>query len=269
VGCAAARWGRMLEAWALPEELLAAAEESPYGWPEAVLACMRRERDAGEDTPTLSVVRELIPGGGSLLDVGAGTGRLAVPLAREGYAVTAVEPAGPMLADLTAAAVGLPVEIVEGRWPDAAPSVRHCDLALSAHVVYDVADIGPFVSTLHAAADAVVIECGADHPRTALAPLYRALHGLDRPVGPTVDDLAAVVEEVTGAAPAVVRWEARRPMRFSGRDEALALYRRRLALPAARSAELEKLLGPRLHADGGEWVVDEGARRTATLWWRT
>ena len=46
---------------------------------------------------TLQVVESLLPVGSTIIDFGAGTGRLSIPLAHRGYRVTAVEPSGPML----------------------------------------------------------------------------------------------------------------------------------------------------------------------------
>jgi SAM-dependent methyltransferase len=200
-----------------------------------------------------------------VVDVGAGSGRLTVPLARLGHRVTAVEPAASMAEELRSAAAGLPVEIVEERWPEAAEGLGSFDVALSSHVVYDVADLAPFLSAMDAAAPTVVIECGADHPWSPLARLYRALHGLERPDGPTSEDLAEVVAEVVGSAPQTIRWQADRPLRFADRAELLAFYRRRLVVPPDRTAELEALLDIR-EADG--WlVVGDGLRKTVTLWW--
>lgn len=54
---------------------------------------------------TLSLVGELSDIA-RIVDFGAGTGRLALPLAEQGYAVTAVEPSRPMLAQLAAKDVG-------------------------------------------------------------------------------------------------------------------------------------------------------------------
>jgi SAM-dependent methyltransferase len=46
---------------------------------------------------TIASIETLVPAGARIVDFGAGTGRLSVPLAGMGYAVTAVEPSGPML----------------------------------------------------------------------------------------------------------------------------------------------------------------------------
>lgn len=50
---------------------------------------------------TIASIEELVPAGARIVDFGAGTGRLAIPLAiplaKLGYIVTAVEPSGPML----------------------------------------------------------------------------------------------------------------------------------------------------------------------------
>jgi SAM-dependent methyltransferase len=50
----------------------------------------------------LAEIRRRLPRGTSIVDFGAGCGRLALPLAAEGYAVTAVEPSRPMLEVLSA-----------------------------------------------------------------------------------------------------------------------------------------------------------------------
>ena len=72
--------------------------------------------------------------------------------------------------------------------------------------------------------------------------LYRKLHGLDRPDGPTADDLIAVVEEVTGATASVERWRRPGDLWFESWDEATAYYGRRLVLPRERWPELTDLL---------------------------
>ena len=59
--------------------------------------------------------------GGPILEVGAGTGRIALPLARAGHAVTALDPSPAMLAIARerAAAGGLAVAFLHGRLPGA------------------------------------------------------------------------------------------------------------------------------------------------------
>jgi len=49
---------------------------------------------------TLREIRRRVAPPARIVDFGAGTGRLAIPLAREGYRVTAVDPSGAMLAQL-------------------------------------------------------------------------------------------------------------------------------------------------------------------------
>jgi SAM-dependent methyltransferase len=49
---------------------------------------------------TLGIILERVPAPARVVDFGAGTGRLALPLANAGYRVTAVDPSRPMLARL-------------------------------------------------------------------------------------------------------------------------------------------------------------------------
>lgn len=77
------------------------------------------ERVFGEVYPsltrqTLSLLAELAPPAGRIIDFGAGTGRLSIPLAQDGYDVVAVEPSRAMGAVLLrkAAAAGVSVALL-------------------------------------------------------------------------------------------------------------------------------------------------------------
>jgi SAM-dependent methyltransferase len=265
------RWSQQLAAWALPRELMEAVAESPYGWP-AILWKRRAETAAerAEETPTLARVAALGGPAGSVLDVGAGTGRASLPLARRGYRITAVEPSRDMLAGLRQLTAGLPVRVVEGSWPAVAVLVEPHSVALSAHVVYDVADIGPFLKALHDHATAgVVIELTAAHPWAHLSRYYRILHDLDRPAGPTAGDLAEAVAEATGVEPHVQEWSRPPDLWFESTDELLELYGRRLVLPRSRWPELRALLAPDIVQERGRFRLGSEDRVLVTIWWET
>jgi len=60
------------------------------------------------------------------------------------------------------------------------------------HVLYNVAELGPFVTALTShARRLVVVELTARHPLTALNPLWERFHGLVRPNVPTACDALA------------------------------------------------------------------------------
>ena len=267
---AAARWRKYLEAWALPPALLAAVPDSPYAWPADLYRRRQRAEAGGPPGPTARIVLGLLPPGGSLLDVGAGTGRASLPLATRGHPPTAVERNPAMAAALRseAEAAGVEVRVVEGSWPEAAAEAGRHDVVVCSHVVYDVADLAPFLRALHAAARvAVVLEAGERHPWANLIPYYRALHGLDRPEGPTADLLAEVVTEVVGVAPEVERWISPARMRFADLQELVEFYRRRLLVPVGRTAELADRLAPDVVEQDG-WLSLGGDQGVVTVWWR-
>ncbi|HEX4482856.1 MAG TPA: methyltransferase domain-containing protein [Solirubrobacteraceae bacterium] len=69
--------------------------------------------ECGTYRADLSVWRELArQADGPILDVGAGSGRVAIALAREGHAVTAIDREQPLLDALRARAAALPIETV-------------------------------------------------------------------------------------------------------------------------------------------------------------
>lgn len=251
------RWQRLLGAWALPPELLAAAPEDPYRLPAGLLAHQPRSLD----DPTGRPVEAHLPDGGTLLDVGCGPGTRAALHAGRAR-VVGVEPRG----ELAAAARRAGLEVIEEGWPEAGARAPVADVVLCTHVLYDVADIVAFVAALttHARA-AVVIELGAVHPWARLAPLFARFHGLALPDGPTADDAVEAIADGLGVAVARERWH-HPGNRYPDLAALVAQRRRQLCLPASRDDEVaEALAGTYEVADDGTVTLEP--REVVTLRW--
>jgi SAM-dependent methyltransferase len=261
VTSAADRWAHQLEAWAIPDEILATAPESPWGFRPSMFRAP--DPDDGSDGCSRRRALEALPDAGTLLDVGAGGGAASLPVAVAvaggARQVVAVDESADMLAALAARADELGVAHVEvvGRWPDVADQVGPADVVVCHHVAYNVAALAPFALALtDHARRRVVMELTVAHPRADLAPLWRHFHHLERPAGPTADDAVAVLVEAGLDVSAETFVAPARP----GRDRAewVALMRRALCLTADRDGEIDALLPA-----GAEL----GPRHVVALWW--
>lgn len=240
---AAERWQRLLNGWALPAAIVAAAQESPWRHDVGMFAV-----DDTVDRTTTSArwAREVLPPtGGTVLDVGCGGGRSALPLVPPASELIGVDPLGVMLDEFVAAATraGVARRTIHGAWPDVAAITPVADVAICHHVVYDVADIEPFVAALTARARlAVVVELPVVHPMSAWNEAFGHFWNLDRPDGPTSDDFVAVVREL-GFDPEFVV-SPRRPLSRAAADpdQLVRVARRRLALAPDRDDELAQWL---------------------------
>ncbi len=244
---AAAAWADALGAWAIPQHILDAAPEGPWGFPPALFA-WTPERAAVETamTPSRQRALEALPEGGSLLDVGAGGGRASLPLAPPAALVVAVDPSAELLAAFAEAAerLGVAYRAVQGPWPDVAGEVEPQDVVVCNHVFYNVADLVPFAAALtDHARRRVVVEMTAQHPASNLNEAWRVLHGLNRPTSPTAPDAIAVLEEM-GLDVHFEEGERRLTPAGGNRAELVTFARRRLCLGPERDAEVEALLGP-------------------------
>jgi SAM-dependent methyltransferase len=265
-----ARWRAQLEAWAIPEEILAAAPESPWGFPVGLFRARAERAGAGSrPTPSNREAARWLPPGGGVLDVGAGGGAASLPLAGVAGRVVAVDESSAMVEAFLAAAAGagLRAEGVQGRWPEVAVRVGPADVVVCHHVLYNVADLAPFAAALtDHARRRVVVELTDRHPLVGLAPLWRRFHGLERPSGPTAGDAAAALRAL-GLDLRRQDWESDDRLGFDRFEELVAFTRRRLCLPADRDAEVaEALLEAGTHEVGGVWV-GAGPRRVSTLSW--
>jgi SAM-dependent methyltransferase len=176
-----------LEAWARRVSAnRAQAERVREGTPPrdfyAAIASDFRADPHRTDEPALAVLRSLARPGETWLDIGAGGGRYALPLALRVKAVIAIEPSDGMQRVLREGMVehGISnIEIVSAHWPmEAAPPA---DVALIAHIGYDIESLGPFLDAMEAAARrlcvAVLVTPSPPHPAEAFWPL---IHGEPR-----------------------------------------------------------------------------------------
>jgi SAM-dependent methyltransferase len=263
------RWRSDLAAWAIPEDILAAAPDSPWVLPRTVFA-RRADRVASEPSgPSFDRAWAALDPPGSVLDVGSGAGAASLPLLPRCTELTAVDSEPDMLELLRqrAAGSGLPLSLVPGTWPAVAEEAGRSDVVTCHNVTYNVPEIEPFLSALTGAARRlVVLEMTATHPLTSLNPLWLRFWGLARPHGPTAADLLGILAAM-GIAAESQRW--RRP---SGRDygsfaELTDVTRRRLCLPPDRAGEVAEALAD-LGVDA-ENPVDLGTagREVVTIWW--
>ncbi len=263
---AAESWHAQLAEWAIPQAILDAAPESPWGFDPDVFA---RRADAAQHqlTPSNQRALEALPEGGIVLDVGCGGGAASVPLAGRAGQFTGVDGLADMLA-LYRDRLGPNVSTVQGRWPDVAGQTPIADVAVCHHVAYNAPDLAMFLAQLteHARAR-VVIELTRVHPMSRLNELWLRLHQLRRPSGPTADDAVAVLREL-GLEPERADWDEppdQRMLMFADREELVRWIRRRLCLPAERDQDIWAAAQDSLVQEDGRWGFPPMG--LVTLWW--
>jgi len=155
-------------------------------------------RRTGE--PALDALRELTEPDQTWLDVGAGAGRYVLPLALREREVIAVEPSASMRHALRTGIAehgATNIRIVGGAWPEAldqlgAPPVA--DIALIAHVGYDIEQIGPFLDALDAAVRQRCVAVLTDRSPAAVAdPFWPIVHGVERVPLPAMPELVELL----------------------------------------------------------------------------
>jgi len=191
---------------------------------------------AREDDPVLEALVRLARPRETWLDIGAGAGRYALPLARHVREVIAVDPSASMLEALRAGMAAHGVEGVrafEGRWPPDA-AVRAAlgpdpiaDVALIAHVGYDIEAIGPFVDAMEAAARRLCVAVLMEgSPASIAAGFWPLVHGEARVPLPALPQFVELLTaRRTNHRVTRVTGERRR---WAGRDELMTFLRRQL-----------------------------------------
>ena len=236
------------------------------------LAPMFRADPYRENDEALNALLELTPEGGSVLDVGGGAGRLAIPLAlRRGASVVVVDPSPSMLEQLEASVEevkGANVTGVNAEWESA--QVEAADMVLCSHVVYGVTDIRPFLQKLHDhARERVVLVSFVDSPQAGVAPLWEPVYGERRINLPALPELMNVLWEM-GIYPSVRMLAPTGPQTFESVEAAVDEVSGRLFIgtDTERLRRLSESIEGYLEAvDGGYRIRGARAVRQGVVWW--
>ncbi|HYM97251.1 MAG TPA: methyltransferase domain-containing protein [Candidatus Sulfotelmatobacter sp.] len=245
---------------AVVRERAAAPHANPGYWDRRAKSFARSTHTRSDEF--LAVIDPFLSPRKTLLDVGAGTGRHAVPLAERVEWVTAVEPSEGMRAEI---APRDNMTVVASAWEDA--DVAPADLVICCHVLYGVEEPVPFITKLNDTARERVFgmlrESELPHPA---AVIRCRLSGASGSRLPRFSDLFMLLVQM-GISPDVsfVRYPI--TTRYSGMEEALvdcrAMFGEGWDEGVGRAA-LEEIL----HRDGDELVFDGGVALSGVAQWR-
>lgn len=218
------------------------------------------------DDPVLAVLLGLVRSGDRWLDVGAGAGRFALPIAQaldpSGGEVVALDASPAMLEALREMAEDHAIENIrttEARWPPSmgsAAAAVTADVVLIAHVGYDVEAIGAFVDAMESAADRLCVAVMMDRvPASAADPFWPPVHGETRAALPALPDFVELLA-ARGRRPAVERVVVA-PRRFDTRDSLEGFVRRQLWIDrdGRKEARLQMALDDLAVLDGDGWTI--------------
>lgn len=224
------------------------------------------------DDAVVEALRSHLIQGETLLDVGAGGGRLALPLALTCRSVIAVEPSPGMCAVFRATAAEFNirnVSLIESDWLNAA--TEPADVVLCSNVLYVIPDISAFVSKLDRhAGRLVLVVLMRTPPRSQVHHIWEVVHGEPRLSLPTVPQLLPVLDEL-GIRPEIADLPEQPPLRFATREDAIAGIAPQLYVKpdTPEMQRLEQFLNDSLQRQDGAWQL-EGAQpvRRCVISWR-
>jgi SAM-dependent methyltransferase len=239
-------------------------------WRERAARFDRMSRRAGAGDAEIDALLRLVEPGDVVIDVGAGAGRHAVPLASRGAQVIAVEPSDAMRERLAARIADEQIGNLHIRgdaWPIAPPPAA--DVAYSAHVVYGVAEIGPFLEAMTAAARrrcALLLKLRA--PSEAFDELFQVVHGVRRRARPAALEAFAALHQLGHQASLDVLEDSARALVFRDEEDDLREVALRLGLgsgEAGRARAREALARTCPRGDDG-WIVGDAGPSAMVTW---
>ncbi|MEX0785963.1 MAG: class I SAM-dependent methyltransferase [Dehalococcoidia bacterium] len=270
------RWRRIVVARREQHDAICAAQGRTTGdyWGRRAEGFRKFVQEAARNTdPFLECLRQRLRAQDDVLDVGAGTGRHTSALAPQVRHITALDPSEAMLAFLheDIAAQGLNnVDVIAGAWPDAAERAPQVDVAISAHVVYPIEDIVPFLRALDGHARRYCfLNLMAGQPWFDQLDLWEAVHGEARMPQPTYIEVVNVLHQLGCLANVEIVF-VETPRVFEGLDEAAERFSETVAAgeDPERVARLRAALQERLQPlDGGRLAFPRGRYPIGTVWW--
>jgi len=225
-------------------------------------------RRSGE--PALDLLRSLVVPGETWLDIGAGGGRYALPLALLAGEVIAVDPSEGMrgvLAESMDEHGIANIRIVPARWPmEAAPAA---DVALMANIGHDIEDIGPFLDAMEASARRLCVAVMVDPAPPYLAePFWPPIHGEARVPLPALSEFLVLL--LARRRLFEVRLLERPPATYAEPDEPLPwLYQQLFVEPHTdKGRQLAALARAATTARADRWALSWDPAPLGIVTWR-
>jgi SAM-dependent methyltransferase len=225
MGAAIERWRELVLARReqMDAQLAALGGPPPDWWATRAPSFSRDIGDLRQPpAPGLTALVDRLDRTDTVLDIGAGAGRYAVPLARVTRHVTLVEPSAAMAAGARAAfeRAGLAnYALVERAWPVA--RVAPATAVLLANVLSPVLEIEEFLGRAAAAAQRwlCIVHGATIEAGRAVERVVRAFHGTPRVRQPDVAELLPVLHEL-GIRPELAMTQRRFGREYAGAREA-------------------------------------------------
>ena len=225
------------------------------------------------DDPAVNTLFTLIDSDTTVLDVGGGAGRFALPLATRAKHVTVVEPSDEAVGILQerAAEAGLTnITVVNERWEDA--DIATADLVLCSLVLHHVPEGAGFITKMQERASGRVAIIEMMEPPSALeVPFYERVYGAVPTPMPGVPELLQLLWAMD-IQPDVTMLPPEIAIMGRDREEITSQIRRRLDVQentpedSRLLAALDELLE---ETDRGYTVTSIAPRRPAIIAWRT
>lgn len=223
------------------------------------------KQGTGRPDPLLERVLDKLRPQDTVLDIGAGAGRFAIPFARTVRSVTAIEPSKPM-AELLRRSGMTNLRLVEARWEEA--EVEPHDVAFCSHAMYSSEDLVAFVRKMEAKArNFCFLVMRVPSHNGVMRELSRRIYGEPHD-SPNFWVGYNVLYEM-GIYASVAMEPSLRPWTDATLEDALSRARRHLQLEG-RSAwddAIRETLAQRLDFRDGQYYWPDGMR-SALVWWR-
>ncbi len=218
----------------------------------------------------LGLILGLIEPGDTWLDIGAGGGRYALPLALRAKEVVAVDPSEGMLAVLREGMGdhGITnVRILQSRWPMGDPP--EVDVALIAHVGYDIEEIGPFLDAMEASARRLCVAVLLDRaPSAAADPFWPLIHGEERIALPALREFLAL--QLARGRLCEVRLTTREPLSYPDSEMVVSFLRQQLFIEPGGEKDqlLQRVVAERVAERDGRFGLSWEPTPLGVVTWR-
>lgn len=223
-----------------------------------------RAGDAG-----LEILRTLVQPGETWLDIGAGGGRYALPLALLAGRVKALDASPGMLEVLRSGLTehGIEnVEVIQTRWP--AAETVDTDVALICNVGYDIEHIGPFVDAMERSAKRLCVAMLRwRNPTWGIDQLWPAVHGEARATLPNLRDFQALL--LARDTPYEVRLVPARAQCYADIEDAMRNGRRQTWVKPGgeKDSRLRAVIDERLIEKDGRFAFSWEPNYTGIVTW--